>query len=74
LKFELGTSVALLVANVGVIVLCLGGYLSLLELVLFLEVSFALAGYLGLVEAPASHRLLAEARTEMLDEIRIVKG
>lgn len=74
LKFELGTSVGLLVADIGLLILYLDGFLSLPGLSVFVTLSLALAAYLGLVEAPASHRLLGKARTEMLDEIRIVKG
>ncbi|MGE5053545.1 MAG: hypothetical protein ACM3WP_05210 [Acidobacteriota bacterium] len=74
LKFELGTSVGLLIADMGVVVLYVDGFLSLWALIVPLALTFVLAGYLGLVEARSSHRLLAKARTEMLGDIRIVKG
>lgn len=74
LKFELGTSVRLLIADVGVVILYVDSLLSLRALIVFLALSLVLAGYLALVEARASHRLLAKARTEMLGDIRIIKG
>jgi hypothetical protein len=74
LKFELGTAVAILVADVGLVVLWAEGFappwLSLTLLVL----SLVIAAYLGLCEAPSSHRLLAKARTAMLSDLRIVKA
>ena len=73
LKFELGTSVPVLIADAGIVALYLNGFLGLSALIAFLILSFALATYLGVVEARASHRLLAKARTEMLQEIRIVR-
>jgi hypothetical protein len=74
LKFELGTSVGLLIAGAGVVTLYVDEFLSLRALIVFLALALVLAGYLGLVEARSSHRLLAKARTEMLGDIRIIKG
>ncbi len=74
LKVELGTSLGLLVADIGLLMLYLNGFLSIPALIVVVTLSVALAAYLGLVEAPSSHRLLAKARTQMLDEIRIVKA
>jgi hypothetical protein len=73
LKFELGTSIAALIAASGLLMLLIMGLCtrSLSAVLIFLCVFLAL--YLGLAEAPASHKLLARARTEMLQEIRFVK-
>jgi len=73
LKFELGTSVGILIADGGLVVLWADGFSSGKLLLILLFLSLVIAAYLGFWEAPASHRLLARARTEMLDEIRVVK-
>jgi hypothetical protein len=73
LKFELGTSIAIFIAAVGVLVLWIEGLSSSKLSLTLILLSFSLAAYLGLCEAPASHRLLAKARAEMLEEIRFVK-
>lgn len=65
---------ALLIADAGIVTLYVNGFMNVASLIAFLVLSFALVTYLGLVEARASHRLLAKARTEMLQEIRIVKA
>ncbi len=73
MKFELGTAVGILAADVGLVVLWAQGLLTCGLSAVLLSVSLAVAIYLGAVEAPASHRLLAKARAVMLDEIRFVR-
>ncbi|PYX63820.1 MAG: hypothetical protein DMG78_31245, partial [Acidobacteria bacterium] len=73
LKFELGTSIAILVSAVGLLVLWIEGLSSSKLSLTLILLSLGLGAYLGLCEAPASHRLLAKARSEMLGEIRFVK-
>jgi hypothetical protein len=73
LKFELGTSIAIFIAAVGILVLWIEGFSSSRLSLTLILLSVGLVAYLGLCEAPASHRLLARARTEMLDKIRFVK-
>ncbi len=73
LKFELGTAVGILIADTGLVVLWVGGFSSCRLSLILLLLSLSVAAYLGFLEAPASHRLLAKARSEMLDEIRVVK-
>jgi len=71
LKFELGSSVALILADAGFFFLtdwlscraALGGIMGCV----------ILAVYLGVIEAPSSHHLLARARSEMMKEIRIIR-
>ena len=74
LKFELGTTIAILIASVGLVELWIGGFTTNKFSLILLVLSLLVAAYLGLVEAPASHQLLAKARTEMMGEIRVVKN
>jgi ABC-type proline/glycine betaine transport system permease subunit len=74
LKFELGTAIGILVADIGLVGLWVGGFASLRLSLILLLLSLTVAIYLGLCEAPASHRLLGKARSVMLDEIRVVKS
>lgn len=74
LKFELGTAVGILIADVGLVVLWVEGFASWRFSLVVLLVSLMIAAYLGLWEAPASHQLLSTARSEMLEEIRIIKA
>jgi hypothetical protein len=73
LKFELGTAVAILIADAGLVALWGDGFSPGWLTLILLFISLAIATYLGLCEAPASHRLLAKARSVMLSEINIVK-
>jgi hypothetical protein len=73
LKFELGTALGILIADVGLVVLWADGFSTSGLSAALLIVSLAVAAYLGALEAPASHALLATARTQMLDDIRFVK-
>jgi hypothetical protein len=61
LKFELGTSIAALIAAVGITVLWIDGYSSCRLSLILIFLTLLVAGYLGFAEAPASHRLLATA-------------
>jgi hypothetical protein len=74
LKFELGTAIGILVADIGLGWLWVGGFASLRLSLTLLLLSLIVAVYLGLFEASASHRLLGKARSAMLDEIRVVKS
>jgi hypothetical protein len=74
LKFELGTAVGILIADSGLIVLWIGGFSSCRLSLILLFLSVVIAAYLGLWEAPASHKLLGKARTLMLEQIRVVKA
>jgi hypothetical protein len=74
LKFELGTAVGILIGNIGLIVLWIEGFVSYKFSLIVLMLSLLIAAYLALLEAPASHRLLATARSEMLDKIRVVSS
>lgn len=73
LKFELDTAVGTLIAAVGMVVLWCWGYSSAGVMIAMLVVSVILICYLVLLEARATHRLLARARSEMVGAIRVVK-
>jgi hypothetical protein len=74
LKFELGTAIGILIADVGLVLLWADGSASWRLSVALLTLSLSVAGYLGMFEAPASHELLATARTHMLGDIRIINA
>ncbi len=74
LKFELGTAIGIVIADIGLMMLWLDGFASCKLSLSLLVLSVIIAVYLGLWEAPASHKLLATARSEMLDQIRIIKA
>jgi hypothetical protein len=74
LKFELGTAVGIVIADCGLLALWASGFSSCRLTVILLVLSLLVAAYLAFLEAPASHGLLATARTKMLEEIRIVKS
>ena len=73
LKFELGTSIAALIAASGVLMLWITELCTRNVSLVLIFLCILLALYLGITEARASHKLLARARTEMLQEIRFVK-
>lgn len=74
LKFELGTAIGIVIADGGLLALWFSGFSSCRLTVILLLLSLIVAAYLAFLEAPASHKLLATARTKMLEEIRIVKA
>ena len=74
LKFELGTAIGIVIADSGLLALWVAGFSSCRLTLIVLLLSLVVASYLAFLEAPASHRLLATARTKMLEEIRFVKA
>ena len=74
LKFERGTTIAILIADTGLVVLWVGGFSSYRLSIILLLLSLLVAAYLEFLEAPASHRLLGKARSELLEGIRVVNS